>query len=351
MARRGRYTTSPNPRVGCVVERNGEIIGEGWHQWAGEGHAEVNALAAAERAGHNAKGAAVYVTLEPCSHHGLTPPCAEALVGAQVAKVVYGMADPNPKVSGRGLQVLRDAGIQVEGPVLEQQARDLNPGFCKRMRHGLPRVTVKLAMSLDGRTAMASGESQWITGPAARSDVQRLRAGSCAIVTGIGTVLHDDPAMTVRAAELAAERGGEQALRQPLKVVVDSCGRLPADASIRRQPGELLVVTAGAGVAGVDTLCLAGDAGRVDLPALLKELAGRQSNEVLVEAGAELAGAFVGAGLVDRLVVYMAPTLLGGRARPLLDLPFEKMAEQLKLTVTDARAVGEDIRITAVPDK
>lgn len=349
LARRGQYSASPNPRVGCVIERDNQVIGEGWHQWAGEGHAEVKALAAVTRAGHNARGATLYVTLEPCSHHGLTPPCAEALVNAQVAKVIYGMADPNPKVSGRGLQILRDAGIRVAGPVLEEEVGRLNPGFCKRMRDGLPRVTVKLAMSLDGRTAMASGESQWITGPAARADVQRLRAGSCAIVTGIGTVLQDDPAMRVRAPELAADRGGQQQLRQPLKVVVDSRGQLPESASIRRQPGDLLVVTAGAAVAGVDTLCLAGDAGQVDLQALLKELARRQCNEVLVEAGAELAGAFVEAGLADRLVIYMAPTLLGSSARPLLHLPFEKMAEQLKLTITDTRALGDDIRFTAAP--
>ena len=347
LARRGHYTTSPNPRVGCVIERNGEVIGEGWHQWAGEGHAEVNALAAAG----DVAGATAYVTLEPCSHQGLTGPCAEALVKAQVGKVIYGMEDPNPKVSGRGLQILRDAGIEVEGPVLQAECEQLNPGFCKRMREGLPRVTVKLAMSLDGRTAMASGESQWITGPAARADVQKLRAASCAIVTGISTVMHDNPAMTVRDTALAAECHGKPQIRQPLKVVVDSKGQLPAEAKIRQQPGELLVITAGPQVDGAESLALPADAGNVDLSALLQELARRQCNEVLVEAGAELAGAFVEAGLVDQLVIYMAPKLLGSQARPLLNLPFEKMAEQLQLTITDTRTVGDDIRITAVPKK
>ena len=348
LAQRGHYSTSPNPRVGCIIERDGEVIAEGWHQWAGEGHAEVNALVAAGRAGHSVKDSTVYVTLEPCSHHGLTPPCAEALVKAQVATVVYGMDDPNPKVSGCGLHVLRDAGIEVIGPVLAAEAESLNPGFCKRMRDKLPRVTVKLAMSLDGRTAMANGDSQWITGPAARADVQRLRAGSCAVVTGIGTVLHDDPAMTVRQPELAVERNGEQILRQPLKIVVDSQGRLPADANIRTQPGELMVVTAGVEVDSAETLPLPGQNGRVDLLALLHVLAERDCNEVLVEAGAELAGAFVNAGLVDQLVIYMAPGLLGSSARPLLDLPFGKMADQLKLSINDIRTVGDDIRITAV---
>ncbi|MDM3872066.1 bifunctional diaminohydroxyphosphoribosylaminopyrimidine deaminase/5-amino-6-(5-phosphoribosylamino)uracil reductase RibD [Porticoccus sp. W117] len=345
LARCGRYTTSPNPRVGCVIERDGVVIGEGWHQWAGEGHAEVNALAAAG----DASGATVYVTLEPCSHQGLTGPCAEALVNANVAKVIYGMEDPNPKVAGRGLQFLRDAGIAVEGPLLEAQCQQLNPGFCKRMTSDLPRVAVKLAMSIDGRTAMASGESQWITGPAARADVQKLRASSCAIVTGIGTVLQDDPAMTVRDNDLGALRAGQQHIRQPLKVVVDSAGKLPVDATIRNQPGELLVVTAGASVSDAESIALPADSGQVDLLALLQELARRQCNEVLVEAGAELAGAFVEAGLVDQLVIYQAPTLLGSSALPLLNLPFEKMAEQLQLTITDTRTVGDDIRITAVP--
>ncbi|MGS2722813.1 bifunctional diaminohydroxyphosphoribosylaminopyrimidine deaminase/5-amino-6-(5-phosphoribosylamino)uracil reductase RibD [Porticoccus sp. GXU_MW_L64] len=346
LARRGRYTTTPNPQVGCVIERDGVVIGEGWHQWAGEGHAEVNALAAAG----DASGATVYVTLEPCSHRGLTGPCAQALIDAKVATVVYGMEDPNPKVAGRGLQLLRDAGITVEGPLLQAQCQQLNPGFCKRMTSGLPRVTIKLAMSLDGRTAMASGESQWITGPAARADVQKLRAASCAVVTGIGTVLHDDPAMTVRDNCLAAERNDKPVIRQPLKVVVDSRGQLPAKANIRQQPGDLLVVTAGAEVSGVNSLSLT-DSNRVDLQALLRELGRRQCNEVLVEAGAELAGAFVEAGLVDRLVIYQAPILLGSSARPLLNLPFEKMAQQMTLTIIDTRTVGSDIRITAVPEK
>lgn len=347
LAQRGHYTTSPNPRVGCVIEKDGEIVGEGWHQWAGEGHAEVNALKAA---GDAAEGATVYVTLEPCSHYGRTPPCAEALIKAKVAAVVYGMQDPNPQVAGRGLQMLRDAGIEVVGPVLEAEAEALNPGFCKRMRTGTPRVTVKLAMSLDGRTAMESGESKWITGPAARSDVQKLRASSCAIVTGIGTVLHDDPAMTVRAEQLNLEGAEEIVRRQPLRVVVDSKGQFPLSAQMTKVGGELLIATAGADVDGQQTIVLASDGGRIDLPALLQELATRNCNEVLVEAGAELAGAFVEAGLVDQLVIYQAPKLLGSRARPLLSLPFDTMAEQLNLQITDVRQVGDDLRITAIPN-
>ncbi|UTW46674.1 bifunctional diaminohydroxyphosphoribosylaminopyrimidine deaminase/5-amino-6-(5-phosphoribosylamino)uracil reductase RibD [bacterium SCSIO 12696] len=348
LARRGLYTTSPNPRVGCLIEQDGELIGEGWHQWAGQGHAEVNALA--DAAGNSAavNGATVYVTLEPCSHSGRTAPCADALIDAQVARVVYGMEDPNPSVAGRGLQRLRDAGIDVVGPLLEQQAQQLNPGFCKRMSQQLPWVTVKMASSLDGRTAMASGESQWITGAAARADVQKLRARSCAVVTGIGTVLHDDPQMTVRAVELGAQCHGQPLIRQPLKVVVDSQGQLPGAANIRQQPGELLAVTAGPQVDGVETRVMLGANGQVDLLALLQELAKRQCNEVLVEAGAELAGAFVAAGLVDQLVVYQAPCLLGSGARPLLSLPIEKMDQQHKLDIQDVRMIGEDMRITAL---
>ncbi len=340
LAQRGRYSAAPNPCVGSVIVKGGQVIGDGWHQRAGESHAEINALHAA---GDNVAGATVYVTLEPCSHHGRTSPCADALVRAGVARVVYGMQDPNPRVSGRGLERLEKAGIEVIGPVLAQQAEALNPGFCKRMCTGLPKVTVKLAMSLDGRTAMASGESKWITGPAARRDVQRMRAASCAIITGIGTVLKDNPAMTVRDDELELSHS----IRQPLRVVVDSCGQLSADANIVRQPGEVLVVTAGPVVDGVQTVSLPAADGQVDLNALLQELGQRECNEVLVESGSELAGAFVTAGVVDELVVYMAPKLLGSSARPLLTLPFDTMAQQVELNIIDIRAVGDDFRITA----
>ncbi|UTA47526.1 bifunctional diaminohydroxyphosphoribosylaminopyrimidine deaminase/5-amino-6-(5-phosphoribosylamino)uracil reductase RibD [Simiduia sp. 21SJ11W-1] len=357
LAERGRYTTHPNPRVGCVLVREvdgvAEIVAEGWHQRAGEGHAEVNALAQIDDAG----GLTAYVTLEPCNHQGRTGPCSEALIAAGIGRVVYGMQDPNPKVAGLGLQRLRDAGVEVIGPVMQAQAEALNPGFIKRMRTGLPFVRVKLAMSLDGRTAMASGESQWITGPEARGDVQRLRAASSAIITGIDTVLHDDAALTVRAAqlELPDREAAAAAARQPLRVVLDRRSRLPQSARLLSLAGPVLLIQNHPldypdTVAEVETLALCdqqSDGG--DLLALLQELAARECNEVLVEAGSRLAGSFMGAGLVDELIVYMAPTLLGSSARPLLQLPLANMAEQQRLDIVDVRAVGLDWRITARP--
>ncbi len=347
LARRGHFTTMPNPRVGCVLVQAGQVVGEGWHRRAGEPHAEIYAL---REAGDRAKGATVYVTLEPCSHHGRTPPCVEALLRAGVARVVYGMEDPNPRVAGSGIALLRKAGVQVEGPLLEPEVEKLNRGFIKRQRTGLPWVRLKLAMSLDGRTAMASGESQWITGPAARSDVQRLRAGSCAIVTGIETVLKDNPSMTVRAEQLGLEKAGEIASRQPLRVVVDSGLRIPADANILRGERVLVATARSEGeIPNGEIVSLPNDSGVVDLAALLADLAGRECNEVLVEAGAVLSGAFVQQGLVDELVCYMAPTLLGSDARPLLNLPMQTMAEKMNLKIEDLRAVGNDWRIVATP--
>ncbi|TNE82907.1 MAG: bifunctional diaminohydroxyphosphoribosylaminopyrimidine deaminase/5-amino-6-(5-phosphoribosylamino)uracil reductase RibD [Gammaproteobacteria bacterium] len=347
LAARGCYTTMPNPAVGCVIARGDEVVGEGWHQRAGEPHAEVHALRAA---GARAKGASAYVSLEPCSHHGRTPPCADALIEAGVARVVYGMQDPNPNVAGRGLEKLRQAGITVDGPLLEAEARALNRGFIKRQQQQLPRVTVKLAMSLDGRTAMASGESQWITGPAARSDVQRLRARSSAIVTGLGTVVHDNPALTVRAVDLGLENAEEIVRRQPLRVVVDSQLRIPRDCQLLGDSGATLVASATGGeLPGAEVVALDNGSGRVDLKALLGLLAQRECNEVLVEAGAELAGAFVAAGLADELVVYMAPKLLGSAARPLLTLPLQAMSEAQDVEIVDIRAIGDDWRITARP--
>ena len=346
LAAKGRYTARPNPCVGCVVVKGADIVGEGWHRKAGGPHAEVNALHAA---GDRASGSTVYVTLEPCSHYGRTPPCADALISAGVLRVVYAMEDPNPRVSGAGLEKLRSAGIEVVGPLQEEQAESLNKGFVKRQRRGLPWVTVKLAMSLDGRTAMASGESQWITGSDARRDVQRLRARHAAIITGVGSVLQDNPAMTVRADELGLERilADELVQRQPLRVLVDSRLRTPASARIFAQPGSVLMASAAEGVReNAEVICLPRDA-RVDLEALLKELAMRDCNDVLVEAGAGLAGAFMEAGLVDELVVYMAAKLLGSHGRPLLELPFQEMAQQVPLIITDLRAVGDDWRITA----
>lgn len=344
LARQGLNTTAPNPRVGSVIVRDGRVIGRGYHAKAGEPHAEILAL----RDAGDARGATVYVTLEPCSHHGRTPPCSDALIRAGVARVVVAMQDPNPKVAGQGLARLRDAGIEVQCGLLETEARALNPGFIKRMQQGLPWLRLKLAMSLDGRTAMASGESQWITGEAARADVQQLRARSCAILTGIGTALADDPALTVRLA------GTE---RQPLRVVVDSRLRLPPTAKLLQQPGATLVVTASDNTerraaleqAGAEVAVLPGPARQVDLRATLQLLAERHCNEVMVEAGSALGGALWQAGLVDALTVYMAPTLLGSAAQPLLELPFARMAQQQRLLIDAITAVGDDWRIDARP--
>lgn len=351
LARLGWFSASPNPRVGCVLAKEGTIVGEGFHRAAGEPHAEINALNSAKE---RAQGAVAYVTLEPCNHQGRTGPCSEALIAAGVTEVVYAMADPHGAAAG-GVQRLQQAGIRVRGPLLEAEALKLNPGFVKRCTTGLPLVTVKLAMSLDGRTAMASGESQWITGPAARSDVQRLRAQSDAIVTGIGTVLADNPAMTVRAAQLPDNVPNPEhvASRQPLRVVVDSQGRIPGDAAILSQGGKVLVATAQpqAPVAGqtLEVLSVADSRGKVDLRALLLELGQRGCNDVLVEAGPGLSGAIVAAGLADELIIYIAGKLMGSRAMPLLSLPFDTMAEAVELEVLDVRAVGKDWRVSARP--
>lgn len=353
LAEKGVYSTMPNPRVGCVLVNGGEVVGEGWHERAGEGHAEVNALA---QAGEQARGATAYVTLEPCSHTGKTGPCCEALVEAGVARVVYAMEDPNPQVSGRGLDHLEAAGVTVSGPVLETEAWALNPGFIKRMESGRPLVRCKMAMSLDGRTAMASGESKWVTGPSARADVQRLRARSCAIITGIGSILHDDSSLTVREDELKLPNAGLAAAIQPLRVVLDSKQQLRPNAKVLQSHARTLVVSARPepdpvlAEAGVEQMSIPGEDGRVDLLKLLFELGRRQCNEVLVEAGSALAGAFLRRGLLDEVVIYMAPKLMGSEARPLFELPLQSMSAQLPLTITDMRAVGNDWRITARPD-
>lgn len=350
LAARGLYSTDPNPRVGCVLVRGGEVVGEGWHEMAGGPHAEVHALRAA---GERACGATAYVTLEPCCHHGRTPPCSDALLAAGVGRVVVAMVDPNPKVSGQGLRQLQAAGVRVASGVLEAEAADLNRGFIKRMRQGLPYVRAKIAMSLDGRTALASGESQWITGEAARLDVQRLRARSSAILTGIGTVLADDPRLTVRGGGLAVKPG-----RQPLRVVVDSGLRTPITARLLTQPGRTLIATAAdrlaAGealrAAGAETMGLPATAAGVDLRELLRQLAAREVNEVLAEAGARLNGALLAAGLVDAVVIYMAPLALGDAGRGLFHLPgLATMAQRVEFEIADVRAVGRDWRITARP--
>lgn len=350
LARRGLYTTDPNPRVGCVIVSDGEVVGEGWHQRAGEAHAEIHALSAA---GDKAKGATVYITLEPCSHHGRTPPCAEALVAAGVAHVIVAMVDPNPEVAGKGIAYLQAAGIQVDSGLMELDAQALNPGFISRMRRGRPFVRVKLATSLDGRTAMASGESKWITGEAARADVQRLRARASAILTGVGTVLADDPSLTVRDTDLYA---GE--LRQPLRVIIDSNLSTPPDARLLTLPGDTLIVTASDDgdtaealiKAGAEVLCSDAGAGHIDLAALMGHLASIGINEVLVEAGSTTCGALMEAGLVDELVVYMAPHIMGAGARGMFQLPaLDVMADRITLDIVDVRAVGKDWRFTAMP--
>jgi diaminohydroxyphosphoribosylaminopyrimidine deaminase/5-amino-6-(5-phosphoribosylamino)uracil reductase len=357
LAERGLYTTDPNPRVGCVLVRDGEVVGEGWHRKAGEPHAERNALAAA---GDRARGATAYVTLEPCSHHGRTPPCSQGLIEAGVARVVAALADPNPLVAGAGIAALRAAGIEARCGLLEADARALNPGFFLRMSERRPLIRCKLAMSLDGRTAMASGESRWITAEAARHDVQLLRARSSALVTGIGTLLADDPSMNVRlaAAELYGVERPED-LRQPLRVVMDTRLRTPPRARMLSLPGDTLIVC-GEGAsgeaeaelraAGAQILRLPQLGGRIDLAAMLGALAARGVNEVLIESGPTLAGSALRAGLVDELIVYMAPHLMGHAARGLVQLPgLTRMADRVELVFTDVRRVGGDLRITLRP--
>ena len=374
LARRALYTTDPNPRVGCVLAHDGLIIAEGFHARAGEPHAERNALATA---GEHARGATAYVTLEPCSHTGRTGPCADALIDAGVARVVAAMQDPNPQVAGSGLQRLRDAGIQVDTGLQEADARALNPGFVLRMSQGRPLIRIKAAASLDGRTAMASGESQWITGPEAREDVQRLRARSSAIVTGIGTVLADRPSYTVRPEQWRHGEYADGPVRAPLRVILDPALRTPVDSPVVTADGPCLIAHAddpGAAPeerrralehAGAELLALpraraASDSAEpaataraeqrgLDLHAVIAELTRRECNEVLVECGATLAGAFVREALFDELIVYLAPTLLGADARGLLDLPFERMDQQVRLQWRDLRRVGDDLRLTLAP--
>ncbi|MDH5571816.1 MAG: bifunctional diaminohydroxyphosphoribosylaminopyrimidine deaminase/5-amino-6-(5-phosphoribosylamino)uracil reductase RibD [Gammaproteobacteria bacterium] len=344
LAKRGMNTTTPNPRVGCVIVKDNEIVGEGWHVRAGEAHAEIHALNAA---GKKAKNATAYVTLEPCSHHGRTPPCSDALIKAGVMKVIVAMQDPHLRVNGEGIQKLVDAGIQVATGLLEQQAEALNPGFIKRMRTGRPYVRLKLAMSLDGRTAMASGESKWITSAAAREDVQRLRAQSCAIVTGVGTVLADDPSMNLRL---------DGVERQPLRVVVDTNLSMPVTAKMLSPPGEMIVMTCSEDEEMIEQLTQVGARvinmpycnTSVSLAAVLDELGKMGINEVLIETGATLSGGLLQDGLIDELVVYMAPILMGDGARGLFRLPeLTTMADKVQLEITDMRAVGCDWRITA----
>ena len=350
LAKRGCYTTDPNPRVGCVIVKDGQVVGEGWHKRAGEAHAEVNAL---QSAAEQARGATAYVTLEPCSHTGRTPPCVDALLTAQVGRVVVAMQDPNPLVAGNGLEKLRQQGIEVSCGLLEQQARELNRGFISRMEKQRPSIRLKLGMSLDARTAMASGESQWITGKSSRRDVQFLRAQSSAVLTGVGTVLFDDPGMNVRlnAQELAIS--GK--VRQPLRLVVDSKLQTPASSKILSQDGDcwLLTTAQAENTAGINEQCikvLDEQQGRVDLLAAMKFLARQEINSVHVEAGATLSGALLQAKLVDEIVLYVAPVLMGDDARGLFTLPgLCHMKDRIQLSFSDVRQIGKDLKITAQP--
>ena len=353
LASKGDYTARPNPVVGCVLVSDGQIVGEGYHHRAGQPHAEINALNAA---GDAARGATAYVTLEPCSHTGRTPPCANALVDAGVERVVVGMTDPNPLVSGKGLDILRQSGVKVSSGVLQNEAARLNPGFIKRMQHGMPYVRIKLAMSLDGRTAMASGESQWITGEHARADVHRMRAASGAIMTGSGTILADDPSLTFRTDEherLAREIPVDA--EQPLRVICDSHLKTPLDARVLQAPGKVMIATLEDddnkySQKGVEVVRFPARDDRVSLPELLASLAERDINDVMVEAGAGLAGALVNEKLVDELVIYMAPHLMGHDARGLLALPgLTRMQQRVQIDINDIRAIGQDFRITARP--
>jgi diaminohydroxyphosphoribosylaminopyrimidine deaminase/5-amino-6-(5-phosphoribosylamino)uracil reductase len=346
LARLGLATTDPNPRVGCVIAAGDRVVGEGWHRQAGGPHAEVIAL---EAAGAAARGATAYVTLEPCSHHGRTPPCADALIAAGIGRVVYAMRDPNPRVDGGGIARLAAAGIAVQGGVLEREALELNPGFVSRMTRGRPWVTVKLAASLDGATALPGGESRWITGEAAREDVQRLRARASAIMTGSGTVIADDPRLDVRL---------PGTVRQPLRVVLDSKLRTPPGARILAPPGQALILcseeeparAAALRAAGAEVLAVGSSEGGVDLPAALAALAARQVNELLVECGAGLAGALLSAGLVDELLLYLAPTLLGRGSRPLADLEAPAaLAGRLQFSIEERRDVGADLLLRLRP--
>lgn len=354
LARLGRFTTTPNPNVGCVIVLNGEIVGEGYHLRAGEPHAEVHAL---RMAGEKARGATAYVTLEPCSHHGRTPPCADALLTAGVSRVVAAMQDPNPEVAGRGLYRLKQNGIDVSHGLMHSQAEAVNLGFLKRMRTGFPYVQLKMGASLDGRTAMASGESQWITSPAARADVQRFRAESSAILSTSATVLADNPSLNVRWSELGSEVQAiypEGNLRQPLRIILDSQNRVTPQHQLVNIPGDVLLARLEADSQvwpeSVVQWRVAGRDNRIDLVLLMMQLAKRQINAIWVEAGAQLAGALLQAGLVDELIVYMAPKLLGNNGRALCELPgLQHLTDAPEFAFSDIRQIGPDLRLRLKP--
>lgn len=355
LAAKGLMTTGVNPRVGCVLVKDERLIGEGWHERAGEGHAEVMALRDAERRGNAVREATAYVTLEPCAHHGKTPPCAEALIKAGVSRVVAAMEDPNPLVAGQGFALLQAAGIAVVAPLMAAEAETLNIGFVKRMRQGKPWVRLKMAGSLDGRSALANGQSQWITGPEARADGHRFRARAQAIITGVGTVIDDDPLLTVRDVAMPMGWNAEPvALAEPLRVVLDNHLRTSPNAKILQ--GGCLIVTASTdtaktqalAAAGAEVLCLPNQQSQVDLAGVLTALAERGVNEVHVEAGPTLSGAFLKSGLVDELLVYIAPTVLGGDARGWFDgLNLTHLNQKTEWQFQDVRLVGAVLRVIA----
>ena len=341
LAEKGLYTTSPNPRVGCVIVRDRKIVGSGWHVHTGQPHAEINAL---KIAGEAAQGATLYLTLEPCSHYGHTPPCAEAIVRAKVAKVIIAMQDPNPLVAGKGVSLLKQSKINVQDGLMQEEAKNLNIGFVSRMMNNRPWVRMKIAASLDGKTALNNGISQWITGEAARNDGHRIRARSCAVLTGIGTVLEDDPQLSVRFIETS---------RQPLRVIIDSRLEIPVTAQVLRGEGELIFTISNnkekialLKKAGARPIILPDEKGKIALEKMIKILADFEINEVLIEAGSKLSGAFIKARLVDELIIYFAPHLIGVAAQGMLELPeLKDLTEKHNLKIQDLRMVGQDIRV------
>ncbi|MBT3347244.1 MAG: bifunctional diaminohydroxyphosphoribosylaminopyrimidine deaminase/5-amino-6-(5-phosphoribosylamino)uracil reductase RibD [Thiotrichales bacterium] len=350
LAAKALYTTDPNPRVGCVIVKDNVVIGEGLHRRAGGAHAEIDALRMAAESGNSTVNATVFVTLEPCSHTGRTPPCCDALIAAGVKRVVVALEDPNPEVSGKGVKRLKDAKIEVISGVQEDKSETLNSGFMMRMRKQRPFIRIKMAQSLDGRTAMSSGESKWITGIESRQDVQRMRARSSAILTGSGTIVADNPSLNVREIE--------DDYIAPLRVVLDPDGKTPLDAKIFGTEGDVLMVVAEECHPPLwkmgehnnnllDTIKLARVDGGVDLNKLMNILADREINEVQVEAGATLTGALIKADLVDEIVTYIAPVLMGSGARPLFDLKIDNMSDKIEMKITSVESFGDDIKVVS----
>jgi diaminohydroxyphosphoribosylaminopyrimidine deaminase/5-amino-6-(5-phosphoribosylamino)uracil reductase len=360
LARRGLYSTDPNPRVGCVIVKDDVVLSEGWHQKAGQPHAEIEALnnAKQNQTSDNVSGATCYVTLEPCAHHGRTPPCTDSLINAGINKVIAATIDPNPLVAGKGLQQLNEAGIETASGLMEAQVAELNPGFTMRMQQGRPFVRCKLAMSLDGKTALHNGESKWISSPESRMDVQKLRARSSAIMTGIGTVIADDPSMNVRLSESEdwAKHG-----RQPLRVILDSDLEISPQAKILNVTGQAIIFHQSDNKGrieklenkGAELVTIEGARGSAFLKQVLNYLATeKEINEILLETGSTLAGEMLQAGFIDELIIYIAPALLGQDAKSLFQLPMiEDMSDRISLDISDVRSIGKDIRIKATVNR